>query len=273
MLELQHLEYLTVIAEEGTMSAAAERLHLSQPALSRSMQRLEASLGLSLFDRGKNRVELNEAGLLAVAHAKAVLSVADEMEQRMKDYKRSLTTITIGSCAPGPLWQLTPEISGRFPGMTLSTYLKENRLLDDLKKDVCQIAILDHPVDEAGLICRPYVAESLSILLPKHHPLASKSGLYLSDLDGITMLVYAHLGIWQKLHDDKMQQIHFIVQHDRTAFNELISASQLPCFSTNLSIQFTQAAENRTAVPILDPEAQIRFYLCAKKKNRKYIEA
>ena len=188
MLELQHLEYLTVIAEEGTMSAAAERLHLSQPALSRSMQRLEATLGLSLFDRGKNRVELNEAGLLAVAHAKAVLSVADEMEQRMEDYKKSLTTITIGSCAPGPLWQLSPEVSGRFPGMTLATYLKEEGLLEDLQKDTCQIAILDHPEESPGLNCRPYVAESLSILLPKHHPLASKSGLYLSDLDGITML-------------------------------------------------------------------------------------
>lgn len=273
MLELQHLEYLTVIAEEGTMSAAAERLHLSQPALSRSMQRLEATLGLSLFDRGKNRVELNEAGLLAVAHAKAVLSVADEMEQRMEDYKKSLTTITIGSCAPGPLWQLSPEVSGRFPGMTLATYLKEEGLLEDLQKDTCQIAILDHPEESPGLNCRPYVAESLSILLPKHHPLASKSGLYLSDLDGITMLVYAPLGIWQKLHDERMQKIHFIVQQDRTAFNELISASQLPCFSTNLSVQSAAVLENRVAVPILDPEAQIRFYLCAKKKNRKYIEA
>ena len=87
------------------------------------------------------------------------------------------------------------------------------------------------------------------------------------------MLIYAHLGIWQKLHDERMQKIHFIVQQDRTAFNELISASQLPCFSTNLSVQSAAVLENRVAVPILDPEAQIRFYLCAKKKNRKYIEA
>ena len=143
--------------------------------------------------------------------------------------------------------------------------------MEDLLKDACQIAILDHPEEGPGLVCRPYVTESLSILLPKSHPLASREGLYLSELEGITMLVYAHLGIWQKLLDEKMQHVHFIVQQDRASFNELISASQLPCFSTNLSVQSAAVLENRVAVPILDPEAQICFYLCVKKKNQKLL--
>ena len=265
MLELQHLEYLVTIAEEGTMSAAAEKLHLSQPALSRSMQRLEESLDLKLFDRGKNRIELNSAGYLAVEQARMVLCSAREMQQRMDDYRRSLTTITIGSCAPAPAWLLIPELSSRYPGLTVTSYMKEEGLLEDLKEDRCQYAILDHQPDEPGIVCKPYVKEQLAIMLPKHHPLASHDSLMLADLDGITMLLFSDLGIWQKLHDEKMQHIRFIVQSDRTAFNELISASQLPCFSTNLTRRFVPTLEGRVAIPILDPEAEIQFYLCTKK--------
>ena len=62
MFELYQLEQLLAVSECGTLSQAAEQLHLSQSALSRSMQRLEAELQVTLFTRQKNRIELNECG-------------------------------------------------------------------------------------------------------------------------------------------------------------------------------------------------------------------
>ena len=59
VFELYQLEQLLAFAECGTLSGAAERLHLSQPALSRSMQRLEGVLQVSLFDRQKNKIKYN----------------------------------------------------------------------------------------------------------------------------------------------------------------------------------------------------------------------
>ena len=64
MIDTQQLEQLISIAEEGTLSKAAERLHLSQPAISRSMQRLENDLGVTLFDRQKNKIALNSKSWL-----------------------------------------------------------------------------------------------------------------------------------------------------------------------------------------------------------------
>ena len=55
MIDTQQLEQLIFIAEHGTLSKAAEKLHVSQPAVSRSMQRLENDLGVVLFDRQKNK--------------------------------------------------------------------------------------------------------------------------------------------------------------------------------------------------------------------------
>ena len=65
-MELEQLRQLDAIAREGTMSAAARALHLSQPALSRSLARLEAELDQPLFDRPGRRLVLNDAGRVAL---------------------------------------------------------------------------------------------------------------------------------------------------------------------------------------------------------------
>ena len=70
MMELYQLIQLLAIADCGTMSSAAEKLHLSQPALSRSMQKLEEELQVSLFDRQKNKISFNANGKLAIEHAR-----------------------------------------------------------------------------------------------------------------------------------------------------------------------------------------------------------
>ena len=78
MLELYQLTQLIAIAECGTMSGAAGQLHLSQPALSRSMQKLEEELQVTLFDRKKNKIALNQNGELAVQQARRVVQQAQD---------------------------------------------------------------------------------------------------------------------------------------------------------------------------------------------------
>ena len=56
MMELYLLEQLIAFSRQGTLSGAAEKLHISQPALSQSMKKLEESLGVSLFERSKNKI-------------------------------------------------------------------------------------------------------------------------------------------------------------------------------------------------------------------------
>ena len=73
MIELNQLEQLIYIAENKTISKAAKELLISQPALSRSMQRLESDLGVELFDHYKNKIVLNKNGELAVKHAQKII--------------------------------------------------------------------------------------------------------------------------------------------------------------------------------------------------------
>lgn len=275
MPELRHLEYLIAIAEEGTFSSAAEALHVTQPALTRMMQRLEAELGLELFERTKNRAELNEAGRLAVECAKTVLESAAQMTDRMERYRRSLTTLTIGSCAPGPTFALIPRLTALHPEMTISSVLHpEDTLRKGLLNGTFQIIALSHPWKETDVLCRSYVRENLMVSLPRSHPLANRKALQISDLAGLTMLLSSGLGIWQELHEKKMKNVHFIVQSDRKALHELITASDIPNFVTNLSRQYVSfVPENRVAIPLIDPEATVQFWLCSYKKHRKLLDS
>lgn len=275
MPELRHLEYLAAIAKEGTFSAAAEALHITQPALTRMMQRLEEELGLELFERTKNRADLNEAGWLAVECAKTVLESTAQMTDRMERYRRSLTTLTIGSCAPGPTFTLIPRLTALHPEMTISSVLQQEKTLQNgLLNGAFQMIALSRPWQEKDVLCRSYVRESLMVSLPRTHPLACRKELHISDLAGLTMLLSSGLGIWQELHDKKMKDVHFIVQSDRKTLHELISASDIPNFVTNLSSQYiSYVPENRVAVPLMDPEATVQFYLCAAKKHKKLLDS
>lgn len=274
MFDLRQLEQLVAIAGQGTLSAAARELHLSQPALTRSMQRLEDEFGVELFTHEKNRVTLNAAGALAVEQARGVLGAAEGMRSRMHDYARAQKTVAVGSCAPGPMWLIAPELIRRLTDKAVSTEMKApDALLDGLLREEYQIVVLDAPVERENVVCRKYLTEHLAVSLPPAHPLAKKDGIYLSDLAGQTMLLYSDLGVWNRLRDDRMQNIRFIVQSEREAFADLVSASVLPNFTTNLSHLFGETPPlDRVEVPILDAEATMTFYLCTLKKNRKLLD-
>ena len=275
MFDLVQLEQLVKIAEYGTISSAARQLHLSQPSLTRSMQRLEESFGTPLFTHGKNRVTLNEAGFLAVEQARNVLSAAESMDRRMRDYVRTQKTVSVGSCAPGPMWLIAPELIRRLSDKTVTAEMETpDNLTEGLLRGDYQIVILDAPLERDGVICRSYFTERLAVSLPPAHSLAKKEGIFLSELAGQTMLLYSDLGVWNRLRDEKMRDIRFIVQSDREAFADLVSAAVLPSFTTNLTrLLRREAPLDRVEVPVLDPEATMTFWLCAFKRNRKLLDS
>ena len=89
MLELYDLEKLVAVSKAGTLSAAAEDLLISQPALSRSMRKLEAEIGVELFTRSKNHIELNENGALAAQLAENLIGDAQHLSERVRQLDRS----------------------------------------------------------------------------------------------------------------------------------------------------------------------------------------
>ena len=273
VFELYQLEQLLAFAECGTLSGAAERLHLSQPALSRSMQRLEAELQVSLFDRQKNKIEFNENGRMAAEYARQVMEKCQDMILRVQAFDRSQRTILIGSCAPAPIWEIVPILTNLYAERTISSELRENDvLLQGLRDDVYQLIILPFSIEENGISCVKYGEEHLYFSLPPAHPLSGSAGLFMKDLNGETMLLRNHLGFWRELTDRKMPDTRFLEQED-VAFEELVRSSALPSFATDVVLRRAGNPTNRVNIPILDKEANVTYYCLYKPHGRNDLSA
>lgn len=114
MIDTNLWRELAVFEEYGTLSKAAEKLFISQPALSRSMNRLEEELGVQIFIRSKNKITLNDNGKLAAGYAREIIRYEENAINAIKSFDTRNHTISIGSCAPIPLAELTEAVSTFF---------------------------------------------------------------------------------------------------------------------------------------------------------------
>ena len=256
MLDLNELRQLVAFADSGTLSRVAEEFHISTPSITRSMQRLEEAFGVPLFVRGKNRIELNETGEMAVAAARKLLQEAETAVRQVRDFDARQRTIVIRSCAPAPLWELQRELNTKQPGMMLSSAICQNdEVLSAWREGSCDMAILPFPIDGA----RPFMKENLFVCVPPEHELAKRKTLTFADINGFNFLLRTELGFWDTLCREKMPASKFLVQPDAAVFEELVKASSLPCFTTDYG-HFLDYP-NRVNIPLVDEEAHVTFYL------------
>lgn len=273
MVEMYQLEQLLFVSKYGTLTKAADELHLSQSALSRSMQKLENELQISLFIRQKNKMELNASGEMAVDYAKKILEQTQAMTEQLRHFDRSQRTIFVGSCAPAPLWEITPALTELYPEMTISSEIKDNDLLlRGLADGTYQMIIYPERVEMNDIAYIKYGEEHLSFSLPPAHPLSGSKTLHLKDLNGETMLLRSKIGFWNHMHINKMPDTRFLIQEE-VAFDELVKASALPSFTSDLAIKRNGITPNRITIPILDEEANVTYYCLYNTKNKRALHS
>ena len=273
MIEIYLLEALCALFDHGTLSAAAEHLHISQPALSRSMQKLEDLLGVSLFDRTKNRITLNETGKLAASMAKRILESEDDMITAVRNYDSSLHTISAGYCTPGPMMEMPMNLTQLYPKMKVSSEMEsDDNLLKGLRTGKYNFVILSHACEDEETVSIPCGTESLFFSLIPAHPasLFKDQGLTFSQMNGETFVMAGDIGIWRDLTMNMMPDSHFVLQDSLEALSAVINASTLHAFASDLTIRLFRSREDngRIFIKILDPEATMHYHCVILKKNR-----
>lgn len=269
MIELYELKQFVVFAKAGTLSKAAEILHLSQPALSRNMKKLEEEMQIELFHRYQNKLELNENGKYVLELAEKLINEAETLVQKAIDFDRKNNTILIETCAPGPLWPLIPVISSLYPQMSLQTVTDIDEVIfNKIDKDEAQLGLTHTKPDENKYYFKEYGTESIFFALPKDHHYARRKSLSLREMNGENMLLMTDIGVWN-LVKEMMPDSRFLLQDDQFSFNELVQASSLPSFTSDLAIKYLGKPQKRVIVPINDKEATITYYLVCKKSKRK----
>ena len=272
MIEIYLLQQLIAVAEHGTLLRAAEALDISQPVLSRSMKKLEAQLGVSLFDRDNSKITLNKTGLHAVEYAGRILELNREMEESVLEYERRQRTVSVGACAPFPLGELTPVIQENYIQMAVTTELAgDDRLLSGLRNRVYQLVILHEKPEDRDLYCQHYLEEKLFIVLPKEHVLAKRKSVTFDDLREYKVLLVNSIGFWMEVCRRRLNPENLIVQTNMDALLELIEASSLPHFTSDRILEHGGPNPDRVTIPIEDEDAKTTYYIaCLNSEKKKY---
>ncbi|MEP3478619.1 MAG: LysR family transcriptional regulator [Fuerstiella sp.] len=184
-MEIDQLRYFLGAAERGNFTRAAEDLDISQPALSRSIQKLEEELGQPVFERKTRSIVLTEAGTLLQSRAQQILSIIEDTKSEITDDGESgrVRIGAIPTIAPYFLPQILKQFSEAFPAANL--IVQENttdQLLKKCTQGEIDLAILALPVPVKYLEVEKLFEEELLLVLPLDHPLVEKTNINLADI-------------------------------------------------------------------------------------------
>ena len=194
-MELRIMEYYLAVVREGNISAAAEALHVSQPALSRQIKDLEEELGVTLFERGSRRIRLTEEGMILRRRAEEMVRLMQITESEISRAHSSLTgEVHIGageSLAFHHLSRIAGEIHKEHPDVRFTITSGDTAdLLDQLDNGLVDIALIFTDYDHSqyqGI--RLPADDRLGLLMRKDSPLSEKAVVSASDLKGLPLIV------------------------------------------------------------------------------------
>lgn len=193
-MELRQLHYFIAVAEALNFRKAAERLHITQPSVSRKVRQLEDELGVTLLIRDRKQVHLTDAGRMVLHKAKALLAEAAALAQsvhRADPGERGNLKVGVGIPLAQSIRGLVTAFARRFPGVDVQYQdvvfpATQNRAL---RKAEIDVGIFWPPVDRARLDSEPLFEERFWVVLPSSHPLAKRRKLRLKELAGQLLLL------------------------------------------------------------------------------------
>jgi DNA-binding transcriptional LysR family regulator len=193
-MELRHLRYFVVVAEELHFRRAAERLHMSQPPLSQQIRALEEELDVILLERSRRRVELTAAGAAFYERARDILaSVEDAGRVVRRVHRGEVGRLAVGFVGSA-MYSLVPEVLGAFVGRYAAVELHLRELttaaqLRQLESGQIDVGFIRPPSGRTGLAFETVEREPVVVALPESHPLAAAPELELEQLSGETLVL------------------------------------------------------------------------------------
>jgi LysR family hydrogen peroxide-inducible transcriptional activator len=191
---LRQLEYLRLLAGQGSFSRAAEAAHVTQPTLSAGIQELEKILGSPVVDRGRSGVILTAVGEDALRRAKAILTQAEDLVEAAQSAGAPLVGRfrlgVIPTIAPFLLPKALPRLRARFPKLKL--YLREDqthRLISALRAGEIDAALIALPYDTGGLETARVCDDELLAALPANHRLGNRREIAPEELQHDAMIL------------------------------------------------------------------------------------
>lgn len=262
MIDNYLLEELVAFAKYGTLAATAEHLMVTQPTVTRGMQKLEDDLGVALFDRKPNRISLTETGQLAAKEAAKLLKAQDNFIQTVQNFDLYHQSIQIGSTLPGPRLVLKTEViknATLLPGL-----LKTSDIIQQLFNRKATLIISDQELYSDRVESLYLADEYLYVNLDAMTTTVDKSETSFNNLAGQSFLVLSDIGVWQEIIEKHIPRAKFLYQQNDDSFEEINRYVNFPVFTTNLTNKLRSEEidnfDRRIALKITDEVATVPIY-------------
>ncbi|HEY1997617.1 LysR family transcriptional regulator [Paraburkholderia sp.] len=262
----RRLTHLIALAEEGSFARAAGRVHLSQPALSRSIQALEDELGMKLFDRAARGVAMTAAGRLLVERARRVLFETRCLfrdVELLKAHELGEVRIGLGPYAAVVLLpDLLIEFSRRFPKIKISIELGEgDALMDKLRAEQIDFVVTDRRVP-------PVTPDVAMRRLPRHegawfarpgHPLMMRGPVPLAALREFPLVSVSlppfmkdvlHRLFKYRAHEQIPVQVEC---NDLAVLKDVVAQTDAVIFGTASALRRDLEARRLARIPLTNP--------------------
>jgi DNA-binding transcriptional LysR family regulator len=274
-MDLRHLRAFVAVAEEGTFTKAARRLHISQPPLSKQVRQLEVELGTELFVRRRDGIELTRDGTVLLERAQAALTAFREFEDFTKSARVRVRPLRVG--IGWGLWEAVERIRShhakRFPDIRIAA--------EDLCSDrsaaqerSIDVAVVRPPVDTKLYESELLFEEAFVALLADSHPLAGRKSIKLSELAAEPLLLYDRC-VGPGVHDKTLALYHAAGVRPRVvggqpppyAQGAMMLVASGEGYYVGIASRFTQThrASGVAVVPLDEPDARLDVRIAWKK--------
>lgn len=274
MIDNYLLEELVTFAKYQTLASTAKHLLVTQPTVTRGMQKLEDDLGVKLFDRQPNKITLTETGKMAAIQAQKVIDQNNKFYDDVRKYEFNHSTIHIASVAPGPMILLN-SLKKQLPTNTkLSDKLLDNTdISNQLINNDYSMIITNQEIMTEEIESRYIGTEKLSVNLDQFTYLANKNSVTFDELKGLSFVVLTDIGVWKNIVQTNIPNAKFLYQEQSDSFTEITKYSNFPYFSTDISglDDHHPQDDDRIRIPISDDNAKVDFYVAYLINQKKRL--
>lgn len=242
-MTIRHLKIFIAVAETGSMSAAANRLYLTQPTVSQTVRELEEHYHVKLFERLHKKLFITEEGRELLNLALMTVGNFDNLELSMQRFQERIplrvgASLTVGTCL---MSSVISDMEKNYPSLDIYSFVSNTAEIEQkLLRRELDAAVVEGIIESPELTAIPIVEDSLVLVCGKNHEFYSKNVVYASDLEGQRFAIREKGSGTRKLFEQYLSAHNIHIQTvweancPRTIMNAVICNNALAVISQRL---------------------------------------
>ena len=270
-MDITSLEYFKLIAELNSLTLAAKELHVTQPAMSAILKKLEAELGIRLFDRTSNSIRLNRFGEIALDHTNAILKQVSDMKKDLAEASQMEQSLSIAFCGLGIRTYCVQRFSKAYPNVRLLDKVYTGKRSAELLLDhAYDVIVTPHKIIDEQIESQAFFRDRVFLSVPLNSNLTKLLSISLRELHNETIL-YPEVGGYfldQIEHIIESEGLTVkLIKNSSAVTHQLIRTTDYLATVSTLSRDLRSDETDRSLIPFSDPELNILYHISYLKSN------